>query len=1179
MMTYKTFQGHAFVQMLAERPRPTVKAWSRLEGRPRRHDFEEALRAEVRDPLWLLARQFQLGEFLADDAGSPVSAKVQITTSQIDRFQVGTTAPQAYDPTVPLEARFERQTMSLPLSIGLQIGRRWLRLLAKAQAEGRLSSDYRPQFRNVFGVVLPEHGEAGGQVYAHESVWQLYAAAAGRCVDGAALYRQIRAGGDILAQISLNDPADRMALEELVKRLAAWVERQYGLPRPNEASAWAPQYLEYQFACSLPAFDGAGQIVLIADEYGGGHLDWYAFDHHPKLASLPVPDGSASVPAPVTRTLEFLPATIEFAGMPRVRFWEFEDRKTNFDAVRADTTDLAKLLLIDFGLIYANDWFLLPFEVPVGALCRIGGMAVTNVFGERIWIESAGSGEDDDWQRWAMYNLNTRGQNLPASTAVLIPPATAVVQESPAIEAVHLIRDEVANLVWGVEARLTLASGDVQDGFETATEFRRYLESRLPPASPGPAGATAAPLHYQLMTEVPENWIPFIPVRTAPGAGREIQLQRAAMLRTLPGQTEQPKIRPRGDLLRHNLPGAYFLHEEEVPRAGTHVRRTFQRTRWTDGRVCVWLGNRKTTGRGEGSSSLAFDRIETVASFSPRPEAWVEPARIPIGTAMSVTVHARDVSTPSPVAGRVFISGVDRAATNVAFTYTFTGSETVAVRVPGYPEFGVLIAFLPGLTIAIAPSQVVIGRATSVTVSCRNATTSSPVTGRVFINGVDRVVTNVAFTYTFTGSEVVAVRVPGYPEFGVLIAFLPGLTISIAPSQIVIGRATNVKVYCRDAVTLATVAGRVFINGIDQAATNVAFTYTFTGSEAVAVRVPGYPELGVPVAFLPGLTIAIAPSQVIIGRTTSVTVSCRNATTSSPVPGRVFINGVDRAATNVAFTYTFTGSEAVAVRVPGYPELGVPVAFLSELTIAIAPSQVVIGMATSIMVSCRNATTSSPVIGRVFINGVDRAATNVAFTYTFTGSEAVAVRVPGYPEFGVPVAFLPGLMIAIAPSQVVIGRATSVTVSCRNANTSSPVAGRVFINGVDRAAANVAFTYTFTGSETVAVRVLGYPELGVPIAFLPELTISIEPSRVIVGMATSVTVSCRNATTLAPVTGRVFTNGIYRAATNVAFTHTFMGSEVVTVQVSGYPEARVSLWFASPYYYRAGPGTIGGSQL
>jgi hypothetical protein len=46
-----------------------------------------------------------------------------------------------------------------------------------------------------------------------------------------------------------------------------------------------------------------------------------------------------------------------------------------------------------------------------------------------------------------------------------------------------------------------------------------------------------------------------------------------------------------------------------VPRAGVRVTQSFQRTRWHQGEVFVWVGVRKTTGRGEGSSGLAFDRL------------------------------------------------------------------------------------------------------------------------------------------------------------------------------------------------------------------------------------------------------------------------------------------------------------------------------------------------------------------------------------------------------------------------------------------------------------------------------------------------------------------------------------------------------------------------------------------
>ena len=63
---------------------PTVMMWNRVEGRPRAtKNFERALRAEVRDALWMLTRQWQMGEFEGDDAGSPVLAKLRMDTTQL----------------------------------------------------------------------------------------------------------------------------------------------------------------------------------------------------------------------------------------------------------------------------------------------------------------------------------------------------------------------------------------------------------------------------------------------------------------------------------------------------------------------------------------------------------------------------------------------------------------------------------------------------------------------------------------------------------------------------------------------------------------------------------------------------------------------------------------------------------------------------------------------------------------------------------------------------------------------------------------------------------------------------------------------------------------------------------------------------------------------------------------
>ena len=127
------------------------------------------------------------------------------------------------------------------------------------------------------------------------------------------------------------------------------------------------------------------------------------------------------------------------------------------------------------------------------------------------------------------------------------------------------------------------------------------------------AGPLAVAQAHEVMNTVPENWIPFIPVHVE-NSNREIQLQRAAMPRILEGDPDRPeKVRPRTMLLRKGLDRtpakSYFLHEEEVLGAGVRVTQAFQRARWRNGQVFVWLGVRKQTGRGEGHSGLVFDRI------------------------------------------------------------------------------------------------------------------------------------------------------------------------------------------------------------------------------------------------------------------------------------------------------------------------------------------------------------------------------------------------------------------------------------------------------------------------------------------------------------------------------------------------------------------------------------------
>lgn len=604
--------------VITERSAPGVTMWNRLEGRPRAETFERALRAEIRDPLWMLTRQWQMGEFRGDDAGSPITAKVRVDTTPLQKYAPGDGEAERLAGTVPIEARVEQLPIpfaqgrtAMSLDIRLLMGRYWLKLIAP------LAPDARAEYIRAYPVDAPDPQQPGAaaSVVAHAEAFAAVTAVAGRAMDGARLYAYLklrsrnRASDGIASLAGLEARADALG-----SRFVAWFERLFA--QPSQQAAWLPDRLEYRFAGSAP--EGEQEKVLVAEEYSAGRVEWYTFDVDRSRTHL---GAAGAMDRPAARLLSMIPASATFGGMPHSRWWTFEDGRTNFGEVRPDTTDLAKLLLIEFGLVYSNDWHIVPCAVPAGALATVRGLAVTNVFGERTWVEAAGAGRDDDWQRWAMFLMSVQGKgHEPADISLFIPPSAHKILDGPALEEVVLARDEVANMVWGIERLVPLATGDAKPGREAADETRRLMERALerrlgrPPAPP--PGAGDARVRYQVMSSVPENWIPFIPVHV-PGDNREIQLQRAAMPRLLDGDPDPPApVRPRTSLLRHGLearpPAPYFVHEEEVPRAGIHVVQRYRRTRWRDGRVWVWLAAAKQTGRGESSSGLAFDRLISI---------------------------------------------------------------------------------------------------------------------------------------------------------------------------------------------------------------------------------------------------------------------------------------------------------------------------------------------------------------------------------------------------------------------------------------------------------------------------------------------------------------------------------------------------------------------------------------
>jgi hypothetical protein len=578
---------------------PRVVAFNRLEARPRTLEFNRSLRAEMRDPLWMLTRQWQFGEFQGEDAASAVTSRIAYQHESINRVALRSESPFTYEKSeMPLETQVERERIPLTIReksddevysdvlFAVQWGKQLLRML---NAPG-LGGHY-PMYLMKFPIrVWPPPAPAGHERTVEDAdAEQVGTSIEGRIADGVAVWRAVQRGTHD-AWLDSQAVGDTVQLKTVVAAFAQScskkLKRLFAEPENVTDSAWLPNRLEYQFSVSGQSNVDGVSTLLRADQYHDGHLDWYSFDaSESRGAPRPAP------PTPATEQVEsFLPARIRFKGQPQPRYWEMEETQTDFGKIDTSTTGLLHLMLAEFGLIYSTDWFMLPHPMDVNTVCEIRGILVDDTFGRHTFIRAAGRGPETLWQRWSMFHLTDKARQSSVGNRFYLSPAAGKILESEPLERVNFVRDEMSNMAWAVETVVPSQtgcgrSGDAPPTGDGAQPKRTSVD-------------TDVKIAYELGTTVPKNWIPFI-ASHAEGSISEIRLQRARMVGGEP---------PRGRLLRE--PGSpYFVEEEEVPRSGIYVERRWQRARWIGGRVVSWVGRRKTAGRGEAWSQLAFDQI------------------------------------------------------------------------------------------------------------------------------------------------------------------------------------------------------------------------------------------------------------------------------------------------------------------------------------------------------------------------------------------------------------------------------------------------------------------------------------------------------------------------------------------------------------------------------------------
>src|SRR5262245_25350359 len=132
---------------------PIIKGWNRLEGRPRTEQFDRALRAEVRDALWFLTRQWQFGEFQGEDAGSPIDVRTTVHVDPLELYAVRGQGAIAYDASLPLETHVEREPVAFDLPMHAQTSRYFFQLIRTVANPAAARATYLAAYPLVAGAI------------------------------------------------------------------------------------------------------------------------------------------------------------------------------------------------------------------------------------------------------------------------------------------------------------------------------------------------------------------------------------------------------------------------------------------------------------------------------------------------------------------------------------------------------------------------------------------------------------------------------------------------------------------------------------------------------------------------------------------------------------------------------------------------------------------------------------------------------------------------------------------------------------------------------------------------------------------------------------------------------------------------------------------------------------------
>ncbi len=618
----------------------------RLETRTRRHDVTDALRFRVYDPLWMLSRQWQMGEFRGNDAGTAMSVRARVKTTPIEKYQLGkdggrTVSAGADTPLEPLVEQIDRE---ITPQVRVESAIYFLDLLN--EAAGLSAAEKSLLTQSIMAnqdlaldrsdLSMPRSSVVESDVTAFTNsrntrLTRFKAACVGKIFDGYKLYQQ-RAASVVLK------PATEKKLKKLLDTYCSWFKDRY-LPASAQKGAWDTPSLGHHFKAENAC------AVYTAEDYAGGRVSWYSFDLEKKKS------GSSQGKV---QEMDVLPTLASYPGAPNKRLWQFEDRKV-FMGNSIEMQAKGNIAFLQYATMYGNDWMLFPLKTEVGKYVEVESITVYDTFGIPVVVKGR-AGKNDKGaktfgQKWQMFSnapVDQESSTAASADGLLFPPALVRTLEGAPVEEVNFLRDEMANMLWGVETRLDDGCGSSLDASLLASDVQQHIEEKYQDEverahisiSQDDDGKTVvkssreAEYKYSLMNSVPLNWIPFVPQHIKIDqekklyqgflGGREVAFRRGVMPcyvvtgkqkgSYFPVRPQSSFLKPKKVVVNGKLGDSpLFINEEQIQGVGTLIVKNCQRSRWIGGKTYTWMGYSKQIKHTQGVSGLEFDTLKDAA--------------------------------------------------------------------------------------------------------------------------------------------------------------------------------------------------------------------------------------------------------------------------------------------------------------------------------------------------------------------------------------------------------------------------------------------------------------------------------------------------------------------------------------------------------------------------------------